>query len=78
MPSKLKKFEHYEKRFGTIAIEKGFITKDQLVDALSVQVRENMDDGIHRLIGTILLDMDFMNADEIEETAKAALDAGIG
>lgn len=32
--------EHYEKLFGIIAIEKGFISPDDLIKALMIQVKE--------------------------------------
>ena len=54
--------EHYEKRFGFIAIKKGFITEEDLINALSIQVREDVEFGTHRLVGEILLDLDIMNA----------------
>lgn len=60
----------YEKRFGMIAIEKGFITGDDLVRALSVQVDENIQKKGHRLIGEILLDMDLLTPDQIEIVAR--------
>lgn len=71
MPDKPKKVEHYEKRFGLIAMEKGFITSDDLIKALIVQVRENIKNGTHRQIGEILLDQDIMSANQIEEVVKA-------
>ena len=55
-----------EKRFGTIAVEKGFITIDQLMDALDVQVREDLSGKKHRLIGKILYDLGFLTIDQIE------------
>jgi hypothetical protein len=33
-----KNMEYYEKRFGLIAIEKGYLTPEQLIEALKVQV----------------------------------------
>jgi hypothetical protein len=57
-------------RFGTIAVEKGFITKDQLVEALSVQARENVENGSHRLIGQILLDCGLMTQAQIDEVLE--------
>ena len=56
-----------EKRFGTIAVEKEFITVDQLMDALEVQVREDLAGKKHRLIGRILYDMGFLTLPEIEQ-----------
>lgn len=64
------KIEHYEKRFGLIAIEKGFISPDQLVDALRIQVNEDIKHGTHRKTGEILLDLDIMNANQVEEVVK--------
>ena len=37
MPSTI---EHYEKLLGIIAIEKGFISPDDLIKALMIQVKE--------------------------------------
>ena len=56
-----------EKRFGTIAVEKGFITINQLMDALEVQVREDLAGKKHRLIGKILHDLGFLTTDQIEQ-----------
>jgi hypothetical protein len=45
-----------KKHFGTLAMEKGLITLDQLVDAVNVQIRENEKHRRHRLIGAILME----------------------
>ena len=71
MSEKPRKMEFYEKRFGLIAIEKGFITPDELIKALTIQVREDIEHGTHRQIGEILLDQDIMSANQIEEVVKA-------
>lgn len=42
-------------RFGDIAVQLGFITQDQLSEALKTQVEDNLDGGPHRLVGEILL-----------------------
>ena len=70
MQNKSKQVEHYEKRFGLIAVEKGFITTDELITALTVQVREDIEYGTHRQLGEILLDQDRMSADQIEAVVK--------
>jgi hypothetical protein len=54
-----------EKRFGTIAVEKGYITIDQLMGALDVQVQEDLSGIKHRLIGKILYDLGFLTIDQI-------------
>jgi hypothetical protein len=65
-----KKTSHYEKRFGIIAIEKGFISQDELIHALTVQVREDIENGVHRLIGELFFDLNIMHENEIEEVVK--------
>ena len=67
MSDKPGKIEHYEKRFGIIAIENGFITPDQLTEALKIQVYEDIEYKTHRLIGEILLDKDYITAMQIQE-----------
>jgi hypothetical protein len=62
--------DHLEKRFGIIAIEKGYITPEELVDALRTQVQEDIDYGCHRLIGEILLAHDNIIPAQIEEVLK--------
>ena len=42
--------DKYEKRFGVVAFKKGYVTADQLVKALTIQVQEDIDMGYHRLI----------------------------
>ena len=63
--------QELEKRFGTIAVEKGFITLQQLVDALEIQVRENLAGAKHRLIGEILSDLGFLTQPQIKEVLKS-------
>ena len=53
-----------EKRFGTIAVENDWISKSQLKEALELQVNENIDGQEHRLIGSILSDLGYMNDDQ--------------
>ncbi len=54
-------------RFGTIAVEKGFINTEELMEALSIQANENVEEGKHRLIGQILLDMGLLTESQIDE-----------
>ncbi|MBW2346051.1 MAG: hypothetical protein JRF53_19070 [Deltaproteobacteria bacterium] len=67
--------EYYEKRFGIIAIGKGFIAPDELINALTVQAQEDIKYGTHRQIGEILLDQDIMSPNQIEEAVKAVIQA---
>ena len=44
-----------DRAFGEIALEKGFVTQEQLDRALGIQAKEDMSEGGHRPIGRILL-----------------------
>ena len=56
-----------EKRFGVVAIEKGYITKDQLDDAIIKQMTDEVLDREHRPIGTILLGQGHITVEQIDE-----------
>ncbi len=57
----------FEKRFGLIAIEKGFITKDQLHKALIIQVEDNVQGKPHKIIGDILIDLGYITPEQANE-----------
>ncbi|TRZ89778.1 MAG: hypothetical protein D4R84_17270 [Rhodocyclaceae bacterium] len=57
----------YCPRFGQLAVEFGFITDAQLIDALARQVREELDGEGHRLLGQILFEREVMSAPQIEQ-----------
>jgi hypothetical protein len=59
--------EPRDKRFGVIAVEKGFINKEQLFEALRVQTEENLEQDTHRLIGVILHELGYITVKQIEE-----------
>ena len=59
--------EHLEKRFGVLAVERGFVTADQVIEALRIQVTEDMDEGKHRIIGRIFLEQGLMTLSEVDE-----------
>lgn len=63
--------EHLERRFGVLAVEKGFITADQVIEALRIQVMEDIEKGRHRLIGRILLEQRLMTLPQIDEVLKS-------
>lgn len=54
-------------RFGVVAVERGFITPEQLVAALRIQVEENLNASEHRLIGMILLEQGLLTLENIDE-----------
>ena len=63
--------EQLEKRFGTVAAEKGFITKDELIEAMNIQVKEDIEGKKHRLIGTILFDLGAITLQQVDEVLKS-------
>ena len=73
MINKPGKIEHYEKRFGHIAIEKGFITTDELIRAQAIQGREDIENNRYRLMGEIMFYQDIMSPKQIEEVVKAVI-----
>lgn len=54
-------------RFGVLAVELGFITSEQLVAALKLQVEENLSKSEHRLIGMILFEQGLLTLEDIDE-----------
>jgi hypothetical protein len=71
--------EETSKRYGVKAFEKGFITLDQLLMAINIQIVENLEKGKHRLIGRILADLEIispsriMMPDAVEEVTSESI-----
>jgi hypothetical protein len=59
--------KNYHKRFGTIAVDKGYIKEDQLVKALEMQANENVMDGKHRLLGQIFVEEGLLTTSQVDE-----------
>lgn len=66
--------EQLEKRFGVTAVKKGFITPDHLVEALAIQVAEDISTGDHDLIGKILFEQGILTMEEIDAVLIAMRD----
>ncbi|HJX34627.1 MAG TPA: hypothetical protein VJ373_05555 [Desulfatiglandales bacterium] len=64
------KGQNIEIRFGIIAIDKGFIIAEQLIEALRTQVIGDIEQKEHKLIGTILLEMGLVTREQIDEVVK--------
>ncbi len=58
--------EKYCPRFGKIAVDMGFITLNQLKEALVAQVDDNISNKPHRLIGNILFVNGWMAHEQID------------
>jgi hypothetical protein len=59
-----------EVRFGKVAVDMGLITMDQMLNAIEVQVKENIAFGTHRKIGMILLEEGHITLEQIDEVLK--------
>ena len=60
-----------DKRFGQIAIDKGFISMAQLVEGLEIQIEEETEQGMRRVIGAILIEKGYMNLLQVQEVVEA-------
>ena len=58
--------QKYCNRFGMIAVGKGFVTADQLKEALTEQVDDNLSNRPHRLTGRIFFDKGWMTDEQID------------
>lgn len=56
--------------FGTIAIEKGYISEEQLQRALQYQQKLREDSGSHKLIGLIMLEMNMISSEQLLEILR--------
>ena len=63
--------EKLDKRFGVTAVEKGFITSEQLFEAMKIQIAEDLKPIGHRLLGEILLDEGHITTEQINEVLEA-------
>jgi hypothetical protein len=48
-------------------VEKGFVTVEQILEAIEIQIRENMEQNKHRFIGTVLVEQGHMRHSQIQE-----------
>ena len=60
-----------DKRFGSVAIDKGFITLENLIEAMKIQILENLQGLDHRLIGQILWEEGYIKTEQINEVLKS-------
>ncbi len=63
--------EVQDKRFGVIAVEKGFIEKEQLFEALKIQIEEDLQNKKHNLIGIILIKLGYLTPEQADEILLA-------
>lgn len=61
----------FDKRFGMMAIKKGYIAFEQAYEALSTQVAEELDSAKRRPLGEILHEKGYMTPDQIDGVLAA-------
>lgn len=61
-------------RFGTIAVRKGFVSKDQIKEAFMEQLDDDLNGREHRLIGTILFEKDWITWAQVDMVLKELFD----
>lgn len=64
----------YCRRFGQVAVERGYITPEQLKEALAEQVDDDLAEKRHRLLGEILFEKNWITANQV----LAVLDEALG
>ncbi len=62
--------EYPERRFGVIAMDKGFINADQLWEALIKQEAQVTGDAERRHVGMILKDLGYLSVSQINEVLE--------
>ena len=55
------------KFFGEIALEKRFVSADQLYEALTLQARNRVEGVIEKQLGQLLLELGYMDEEQIRE-----------
>ncbi len=66
----------YTRRFGQVAVEKGFITAKELKQAMAEQIEDDISNKPHRLIGKILLEKGWITDEQIEIVLKELHNVG--
>ncbi|MFC1820694.1 hypothetical protein ACFLZG_06375 [Thermodesulfobacteriota bacterium] len=59
-----------KRKYGELAIQKGFITKKQLINAMKIQIEGEQDDSDSTPIGIILRRLGYINNEQAVEIVK--------
>ncbi len=63
--------EQSGRRFGILSVGKGFVTIDQVIEAMTIQITEEVEKSKHRHIGAILIEMGLLTESQVIEVLKA-------
>ena len=66
-PDEKKQMSDRYKFFGEIALEKRFVSAEQLYEALTLQARNRVDGVIEKQLGQLLLELGHINEEQISE-----------
>ncbi len=58
--------KQYSPRFGEIAIDKGFVTAEQLTEGIAKQAEDGLSNSRYRLIGSILFEHGWITKEQID------------
>ncbi len=58
--------KEHDLRFGKVAVDMGFVTAEQLTEALAEQAEDSLSNKPHRLIGSILFENGWITRDQID------------
>ena len=63
--------EKLDKRFGIVAVESGFISREQLIEAMQIQIVDELKGAKHRLVGEILREKEYITDTQIDEVIES-------
>jgi hypothetical protein len=65
----------YFPRSGKIAVDLGFVSRQQIKDALTEQIDDDLSSRPHRFLGQILLDKGWITEEQVDTVLDALLKA---
>jgi hypothetical protein len=63
--------------FGEVALEKKFVSPDQLYEALTLQARAKVETGAEKLLGQVLIEQGYMTAEQVREVLDVLYPAAL-
>jgi hypothetical protein len=63
----------YNPRFGQISVAKGYVSSEQVKQALMEQLEDDLANRSHRLLGEIMLAKGWMTANQVKKVLKELL-----
>ena len=70
MKESYKKINEYDRQFGMIALQRRYVSQDELYYAHKTQLQEQIVNDRHRLLADIFFHLDFMSPKEIDDVVN--------